>query len=138
MIDPFQTAIRTAGSALEAQSLRIRVVSENLANAQTTGAAPGEEPYARKTISFADEMSRVDGARRVRVRAIGVDPAPFRIVRDPGHPAADDKGNVKTSNVDPMIELADLKEANHSYEANLQTIKQSRDLLAMTVDLLKS
>jgi flagellar basal-body rod protein FlgC len=138
MIDPFQTAMRTAASGLEAQSVRIRVVSENLANAQTTGASPTEQPYARKTITFADELSRADGAHLVRVRGVGVDASPFRVVHDPGHPAADDKGFVKVPNVDPLIELADLKEADRSYQANLQTIKQARDLFSMTVDLLKS
>ncbi len=138
MIDPLQSSIRVAASALDAQSMRIRVVSENIANAQTTGAGPGDDPYARKTITFAGELSRSDNANVVVVRGVGVDNAPFRIVRDPGHPAADIQGNVKMPNVDPFTELADLKEANRSYEANLQTIKQARDLFSMTIDLLKS
>jgi flagellar basal-body rod protein FlgC len=98
VIDPLQSSIRVAGSALQAQSMRIRVVSENLANAQTTGAAPGDDPYSRKTVSFANEMSRVDQANLVTIRKVGVDQSAFRIVRDPGHPAADARGYVKMPN----------------------------------------
>lgn len=138
MTDPLQSAMRFAGAALRAQSVRIRVATENLSNAQSSGAAPGESPYQRKTVTFADALSRADGGRFVSVRSIGTDSAPFRIVRDPGHPAADEKGDVKMPNVEPLIEIADLKEAGRSYAANLQIIRESRELLAMTVDLLKT
>ncbi len=138
MIDPLLGAIRAASSALEAQSTRIRVVSENVANAQTTGAEPGSEPYRRKTISFGEELSRAEGVRTVGVRAIGRDPSEFRVVRDPGHPAADAKGFVKMPNVDPIMEVADLREANRSYQANVQVVRQTRDLFSLTIDLLKA
>ena len=137
-MDALQAAMRIAGSALEAQSLRMRVVSENIANAQSTGATPGSDPYVRKTITFGAEPSRTAQVDLVAVRRIGLDPTPFHVVQDPGNPAADAKGNVKLPNVDPLIEIADLKEANRAYEANLQTIKEARDLFSMTVDLLKS
>ncbi|MDE2361476.1 MAG: flagellar basal body rod protein FlgC [Hyphomicrobiales bacterium] len=138
MLDALQASMRVAGSALEAQSIRMRVVSENIANAQSTGAAPGEDPYVRKTVTFGSELDRAARAEMVAVKRIGVDAAPFRIVSDPGNPAADAKGNVKLPNVDPLIEVADLRESNRAYEANLQTIKEARDLFAMTIDLLKS
>jgi flagellar basal-body rod protein FlgC len=138
MTDVLQASMHVAGSALAAQSLRMRVVSENLANAQSTGASPGSDPYARKTVTFADELSRTEGVRLVAVRKIGVDPTPFRIVREPGHPSANEKGEVKMPNVDSFLELADLREANRSYQANMQVIKQARDLFSMTIDILKS
>ena len=135
---PLQASMHVAGAALTAQSVRIRVVSENLANSQTTGAAPGSDPYSRKTVTFSDELARTENARMVSVRKIGVDESPFRVVREPGHPAANEKGEVKMPNVDPIIEVADLREANRCYQANLQVIKQARELFAMTIDLLKA
>jgi flagellar basal-body rod protein FlgC len=138
MIDPLQAAIRIAGAGLDAQSTRMRVVSENIANANATGSTPGTDPYARKTISFQNEMDRVAGVPLVQVRSIDVDLKPFRLEFNPGHPAADDKGQVKLPNVDIMVELADLREANRSYQANLQAVRQSRELVTMTLDLLKA
>jgi flagellar basal-body rod protein FlgC len=138
MIDPLQASLSIAGSGLEAQSTRLRVVSENLANAESTGATAGSNPYARKTITFEGEMDRAVGAELVRVKDIGTDRTPFRLEHDPGNPAADQAGNVKLPNVNILVEMADMREANRSYEANLQMIKQTRDLVTMTIDLLKS
>jgi len=138
MIDPLQSALRIAGSGLDVQSARMRVVSENIANASSTGSTPGADPYARKTISFQTEISRAAGAPLLRVRGIDVDQKPFRVELNPGHPAADEKGYVKLPNVDVLVELADLREANRSYQANLQAVRQSRELINMTVDLLKA
>jgi flagellar basal-body rod protein FlgC len=137
MIDPLQASLSIAGSGLEAQSTRLRVVSENLANAESTGATPGSNPYARKTITFEGEMDRAVGAQLVRVKDIGTDRTPFRVEHDPGNPAADQAGNVKLPNVNILVEMADMREANRSYEANLQIVKQTRDLVTMTIDLLK-
>ncbi len=137
MIDPLDASMRIAGAGLAAQSTRLRVVSENMANAQSTGKAPGADPYARKTISFVNEFDRANGLRLVRVNAIGVDPTPFAIERDPGNPAADANGDVKRPNVNLLMEMGDMREANRAYEADLQIMKQTNDLLAMTVDLLK-
>jgi flagellar basal-body rod protein FlgC len=138
MIDPLQAAVRVAGSALEAQSLRMRIITENLANAESTGQSSSDDPYTRKTITFGDVMSRVDNTQLVKVTRIGRDDSPFRIVHEPGNPAADERGDVKMPNVDPQIELADLREANRSYQASLQVVKQARELFSMTLDLLKS
>ena len=137
MIDPLRASLSIAGSGLEAQSTRLRVVSENLANAESTGATPGSNPYARKTITFEGEMDRAVGAQLVRVKDIGTDRTPFRVEHDPGNPAADQAGNVKLPNVNILVEMADMREANRSYEANLQIVKQTRDLVTMTIDLLK-
>jgi flagellar basal-body rod protein FlgC len=136
-MDALSAALRIAGSGLEAQSARLRVVSENIANAQSTGKAAGSDPYQRKTISFGNELERTSGVRVVKVSSIGVDATPFNIERDPGNPAADANGDVKLPNVNLLVELADMREANRAYEADLQVMKQSRDLMNMTIDLLK-
>jgi flagellar basal-body rod protein FlgC len=137
-MDPLQASMRIAASGLQAQSTRLRVVSENIANAESSGTKPGADPYARKTVSFDSEMDRASGVRLVAVKHIGVDPAPFRIERDPSHPAADGSGNVKLPNVNILTEMADMREANRSYQANLQVVKQSRDMVSMTIDLLRN
>ncbi|MBB5765428.1 flagellar basal-body rod protein FlgC [Methylorubrum rhodesianum] len=138
MIDPLLSASRLASAGLEAQSLRMRVVSENLANAQSTGATPGADPYARKTVTFRSELDRAAGTASVKLREIGTDTAPFRTEHDPANPAADENGNVKLPNVNMLVEMADMREANRSYEANLQVIKQARAMVASVIDLLKS
>ena len=137
MIDALQASLRVAGAGLSAQSARLRVVSENLANAQSTGTTPGADPYRRKTITFQNEFDRVAGMDVVKVNAIGVDPSDFEVEQDAGNPAADEKGMVKMPNVNMISEMSDMREANRSYEADLQVIKQSRDLISMTIDLLK-
>jgi flagellar basal-body rod protein FlgC len=137
VIDPLQASLRIAASGMAANSDRLRVTSENIANAQSTGQTPGADPYRRKTISFEDAMDDVSGADVVKVNSIGTDPTPFALQLDPGNPAADGKGFVKLPNVNLLMEMGDMREANRSYEANLQVIKQSRDLLSMTIGLLK-
>ncbi len=137
MIDPLNASLKIAASGLAAQSARLRVVSENMANAQSTGRVAGADPYRRKTISFANELDRANGVELVRVSAIGTDPTPFSIEHDPGNPAADANGDVKRPNVNVLLEMGDLREANRAYEADLQIMKQTRDLVAMTIDLLK-
>jgi flagellar basal-body rod protein FlgC len=127
-----------AGSGLEAQSTRMRIVSENLANATATGRTAGADPYQRKTVTFDAAMDRAAGAQLVKVKDIGVDRTPFRVEYEPGHPAADKAGYVKLPNVNMLIEMADMREVNRSYEANLQVVKQVRSMLGMTVDLLRS
>jgi flagellar basal-body rod protein FlgC len=137
MLDPLQISLRIAASGLQAQSTRLRVVSENIANAQSTGSLPGADPYARKTISFDSAIDRASGANLVEVKSIGVDPSPFKLERDPGNPAADENGMVKMPNVDLLVELADMREANRGYEADLQVAKQSADMLTQTIALMK-
>jgi flagellar basal-body rod protein FlgC len=138
MSDPMQIAIKVAASGLEAQSRRMLVVSENLANASSTGNTPGASPYARQTVSFESELDDMSGANLVKVDRIDTDKKPFRVEYDPSHPAADADGNVKLPNVDMLVELADMRESNRSYEANLQIVKQARSLISMTIDLLRS
>ena len=136
-MDALATALKVAASGLGAQSERLRVVSENLANAQSTGDTAGADPYRRKTITFAagarPRQRRLAGrGQRDRAR-----PVAFPVEFMPGHEAADENGYVKMPNVNVLIEMADMSEANRSYEANLQVIKQARDLISMTIDLMR-
>ena len=137
MPDPLQSSLRIAGAGLEAQSIRLRIISENIANSQSTGSTPGADPYARQTVSFDDEMDRASGLSLIHVKSLGTDDTPFRVEHDPGNSAADEKGFVKLPNVDVLTELADMREANRTYEANLQVAKQSADLENQTIGLLK-
>ena len=136
-MDSLIASLKIAGSGMEAQSTRLRVVSENIANARTTGDTTGADPYRRKIITFGDEMDRASGISLVDVKKIGTDQGNFVEEYDPDHPAANEQGMVKYPNVNVLIEMADLREANRSYEANLQSIKQTRDLISSTIDLLK-
>ncbi len=135
---PLAAALKVASSGLGAQSDRLRVVSENLAYAQSTGSTPGSDPYRRKTISFAAELDRATGGALVEVNEIGRDLGDFPVEFMLGHEAADDRGYVKMPNVNVLLEMADMSEANRSYEANLQVIKQARELISMTIDLMRS
>lgn len=138
MIDPLTSASRIAGSGLEAQSTRMRVIAENLANANSTGETAGADPYTRKTLTFESALDRATGASLVKVEGVGADKAPFRTEFDPSHPAADENGMVKLPNVNMLVEMADMREANRAYEANLAVIKQTRGMVAATIDLLRS
>ena len=137
-MDPLTTALKVAASGLGAQSERLRVVSENLANAQSTGNTPGADPYRRKTITFAAELDRNSGAAMVEVTAIERDRSDFPVEFQPGHEAANADGYVKLPNVNVLIEMADMREANRSYEANLQVVKQARELISLTIDMMRS
>jgi flagellar basal-body rod protein FlgC len=137
MSDPLIAAAKAASNGLFAQSTRMRVLSENIANADSTGKTAGSDPYQRKTVSFEAVTDDADGVDLVQVDDIGRDQTPFRTEYMPGHPAADAKGYVKMPNVDMMTELADMREASRSYTANTQVIKQVREIVSMTIDLLR-
>jgi len=138
MIDPLEASIRIAGSGIEVQSSRLRVVAENMANVQSVGQTPGSNPYRRKTITFENELDNASGVNVVKVADVGVDKAAFRTEYNPSSPAADSQGMVKMPNVNLLMEMSDMREANRTYEANLQVVKETRDLFSMTLDLLKS
>jgi flagellar basal-body rod protein FlgC len=138
MADPLQATLRIGASGLQAQSTRLRVIAENMANANSTARTPGADPYTRKVITFESELDEAADANAVRVAAIDRHGAPYRVEHMPGHPAADAQGYVRLPNVDLIVEAADMREANRSYEANLQAIKQARELINMTLDLLRS
>jgi len=138
MSDPLAATLQISGAGLRAQSERLRVVSENLANARSTGEAAGDDPYRRKTITFESEFNRAHQANLVSVKGIGADKAPFTVEYDPGHPAADENGYVKMPNVNTLLELADMRETNRSYEANLKVMTQAREMVMRHIDLLRT
>ena len=137
-MDQLTAALKISGSGMQAQSTRMRIVSENLANSQSTGRTPGADPYRRKTVTFGEELDRVMGTPTVIVKDIGADRSPFDEKHDPGNPAADANGNVKMPNVNVLIELSDLRQANRSYSANVEAITQARSMLTMNIDLLRN
>ncbi len=127
-----------AASGLRAQAGRMRVISENIANADSTPATPGGDPYRRKIISFRDEMDRTLGAEVVTLGKISTDTSDFRLKYEPGHPAADANGNVKYPNVNALVEMTDMREAQRSYEANINVISATRRMIQRTIDILKA
>lgn len=132
-----QSALKISASGMRAQGLRLRVIAENVANSGSTAQAPGGEPYRRKLVSFGTEMDRELGIEKVRVDSIFTDKGAFGRKFMPGHPAADEDGYVLTPNVNPLMEMADMREAQRTYEANLRAIQTVRMMLTRTVDLLK-
>ena len=134
----FDAAMRTAVSGLRAQTQRLRVVAENLANADTTSTEAGGDPYRRKTISFQSELDRDSGASMVAIKQIGRDFSQFQRSFEPGHPSADAEGYVLRPNVKPLVEIMDMQEAQRSYEANLTILTGARSMLQRTIDLLRS
>ena len=136
-MDDLNKASLVAVSGLKAQSERIRVVSENIANAESLPSSPDETPYRRKTVTFRNVLDKVNGANVVKLNKIDVDRSEFPKKYDPQHPAADSNGYVLSPNVNPLIELMDMKEAQRSYEANLNVISVSKTMLTHTVDMLK-
>ncbi|WKW50672.1 flagellar basal body rod protein FlgC [Rhodomicrobium lacus] len=136
-MDNLSASLAIAGSGLSAQSQRIRVATENLANSESTGKTPGALPYTRKILSFDQELDAATGAELVTIGDVDADRSPYRIENIPGHPAADAQGNVKLPNVNVLVELADIREGARSYEANLQVLKQVRHLETLTIDILK-
>ena len=137
-MDNLTATFSVAGSGFFAQSQRIRIASENLANAESTGNTPGANPYTRKVISFESELDEASGANLVQVGDTELDSSPYRLEKMPGNPAADQSGYVKLPNVNMLVELSDIREATRSYDANVQIVKQARDLISMTIDLLKA
>ena len=127
-----------ASSGMRAQGTRLRIVSENIANSNTVGSRPGEDPYRRKTMTFKNVLDNESGNRFVRVDRIYPDKSDFKIEYDPTHPAANKDGYVKKPNVNSLIEMADLREAQRSYDANLNVIEMSKAMIARTVELLRS
>lgn len=126
-----------AASGMRVQGTRLRVVSENIANANSLPTVPGEDPYRRKVILFREELNRSIDANVVEVHRIDNDRRPFNLRHDPSHPAANSEGYVLTPNVNSLIEMTDMREAQRSYEANLGVIESSRGMITRTLDILR-
>jgi flagellar basal-body rod protein FlgC len=131
------SSIGVSASGLRAQSLRMRVIAENLANSDSVATTPGGDPYRRRVATFKSEVDRVTGATTVAVKSIEGDKSQFQRVYEPGNPAADTRGYVQRPNVNSLIETADMKSAQRSYEANLNAIESARGMTMRTIDLLK-
>ena len=125
-----------AVSALKAQQARMRVIAENLANADSTAATPGGAPYRRQMPVFT--TSKIDGANGVKMAQVRQDSSNCRMEYDPGHPAADANGYVKRPNVEPLMEAMDMREAQRAYEANLNIIDTARAMDTDTLSILKN
>jgi flagellar basal-body rod protein FlgC len=119
------------------QGERLRVIAENVANVDSVSEVPGGDPYRRKTITFQNALDREMGLSLVKVKKVGLDPSEFTRKYDPNNPAADKTGYVKLPNVNALIEMNDMREAQRSYEANLKVIEVSRGMLQRTIDLLR-
>lgn len=131
-------AMAMAAKGMKAQGQRMKVISENLSNSETTGKTSKEDPYRRQMAVFKNELNRTNGTKEVTVDKIAADQTPFRMKYDPSHPAADGKGYVKYPNVNPLLEMMDMREAQRSYEANLGVIEVARSMLMRTIDLLRA
>jgi flagellar basal-body rod protein FlgC len=131
-------SIAIAASGLRAQSGRMQIISQNIANADSTPSRLGGDPYRRQIVTFQSEMDSTLGARVVKLGSTATDSSDFQVKNEPGHPAADASGNVKYPNVNPLIEMSDLRDAQRSYSANLNVINATRAMIQRTLDILKS
>ena len=131
------SSLRVSAAGMDAQTSRIRVIAENLANQNTTGSSPGAEAYRRRTVSFQNRLDKAAGLETVSVRRVGRDRSDQPLRYDPSNPAADKNGYVKLPNVNSFIELMDMRDAEQSYSANLNVASTTRTMLNRTLDLLK-
>ena len=122
---------------MKAQAERLRVISENMANADSVGVRPGEDPYRRQVVTFKNYIDKETGAQMVKVDKVVPDKSEFQMKYMPNHPAANEQGYVAMPNVNPLIEMMDLKEAQRTYEANLSVMRTSRELNSKVLDVLK-
>jgi flagellar basal-body rod protein FlgC len=134
----FIKSIAIASTGLRAQTGRMRIISENIANADSTAQSPGGDPYRRRIVTFRAMLDRELGANVVALGRVESDQSDFLVKHEPDNPAADTKGNVKYPNVNTLVEMTDLRDAQRSYEANLNVITSTRRMLQRTLDILKS
>ena len=130
-------SLMISAAGMRVQGERLRVVAENISNADSVSEVPGGDPYRRKTISFRNALDRELGIETVQVQKVGLDQSDFKVKYEPGNPAADAKGYVKLPNVNALIEMTDMREAQRSYEANLRAIEVARTMLQRTIDLIR-
>lgn len=133
----FLNSMKVAASGLRAQSGRMRVIAENIANADSTATTQGADPYRRKIPSFQSALDRETGVSLVEMGNIKKDRSDFKTRFEPGHPAANEQGYVKLPNVSTLIETVDMRQAQRSYEANLNVIQSTRTMMQRTLDILR-
>ena len=133
----FNSSIGIAATGLHAQSARMRVIAENIANADSTASTPGGQPYRRRVPTFETVMNQELGGKVITMGKVALDQSDFTSRYEPGHPAADASGYVQYPNVNTLIETMDMREAQRSYEANLNVVTISRQMLGQTLDILR-
>ena len=133
----FLKTLSISAAGMKAQGERIRVISENLANANSLGRTPEDDPYRRKVVTFRNVLDRDIGVERVQLGRVKHDTSEFGLRYEPGHPAANDDGYVRTPNVNSLVEMMDMKEAQRSYEANLGVIEASKSMMMQTIGILQ-
>lgn len=136
-MNDFMTSIKVAGSGLNAQTARMRVIAENMANADSAGKTPEEDPFRRRIPTFHSVLNNEIGAHEARVGRMSYDMSDFDSRYEPGHPAADENGYVRYPNINTLIETMDMREAQRTYEANLNVVTVSRQMLGRTLDILR-
>jgi flagellar basal-body rod protein FlgC len=137
MVDTLKAAMAVSTSGIAAQTLRIRVISENIANASVTANTSESDPYQRKSISFSSHVDQMTGVTGVKVNNVTSAIGQYKSVFNPNHMAADENGMVKMPKVDVMMEMADMRETVRSYQANVQAVRQARELISMTIDMMR-
>lgn len=133
----FLKSLTIAAAGLKVQSGRMRVISENIANAESTAQQPGDDPYRRRIPTFRNELDSALGVRVIALGRVATDPSDFHTRYEPGHPAADASGMVKYPNVNNMIEMTDMRDAQRSYDANVNVISATRRMVQRTIDILR-
>jgi flagellar basal-body rod protein FlgC len=133
----FMSSLKIAASGLHAQNARMRVIAENIANADSAGKTPDEEPYRRRVPTFKAVMDDEAGGKVPQVGRLGYDMSDFQSRFEPGHPAADERGYVRYPNVNSLIETMDMREAQRTYEANLNVVTVTRQMLGQTINILR-
>jgi flagellar basal-body rod protein FlgC len=131
-------SLQISAAGMKAQGTRLRVISENLANADSAAQSPGVDPYRRKVVTFRNQLDQALGAQTVKVDRVRTDASEFERRYNPGHPGADDQGYVRMPNVNSLIELMDLREAERSYQANLNVIETAKGMIGRTIELLRT
>ena len=134
----FIKSIAIAASGMRAQAGRMRIISENIANSDSTARTPGGDPYRRRIVSFRSEFDRELDAHVVTLGRVATDNSDFLVKHEPDNPMADAGGNVKYPNVNSLVEMTDLRDAQRSYEANINVITATRRMLQRTLDILKT
>lgn len=130
-------AMNISANGMDAQTARLRIIAQNIANQDTTGSSPGADPYRRKTITFESTLDRAAGVSTVRVKSVGTDSTDLPQRYDPANPASNAQGYVKLPNVNSFVEVMDMREAERSYSANLSVMQATRSMLNKTIELLK-
>jgi len=136
-MDELLRTLRISSAGMKAQGTRLRVISENIANVDSLPTQPGALPYRRKVVTFRNELDRTIGVNTVHVNRIRTDTSAFSKRLDPSHPAAGPDGYVLAPNINTLIEMTDMREAQRSYEANLNVIKSSKSMLQQTIGLMR-